>query len=94
MKPKPKKAKNKIKPVSENTKTSVMIDEREYPVGFPVCQGCPLLTLSETVGWFCFFEPNTTTCKYPVGRKAATPVPIGAPNDIMETQDDEAQTQT
>lgn len=54
-------------------KISVVIDAQEYPVGYPVCGGCPHLTLSSQ-GWFCFWMQDTSDCAYPTKREAATPL--------------------
>lgn len=41
----------------------VVIDGVEYTPGYPLCSGCDELTIAR--GWECFYDRETTECKYP-----------------------------
>jgi hypothetical protein len=41
----------------------VVIDDKQYVPGHPLCAGCEELTLAR--GWECYYKPHTTECKYP-----------------------------
>lgn len=41
----------------------IVVDGEQYRPGYPLCAGCPELTIAR--GWECFYKPQTTECKYP-----------------------------
>ena len=47
----------------------VVIDGIEYRPGFPLCAGCPELTVAR--GWECYYKRNTQECKFPEELKRA-----------------------
>lgn len=42
---------------------TIAIHGKEYEPGYPLCAGCPHLTLGG--GWHCCYKPNTSECAYP-----------------------------